>query len=85
MKNDNNVYKTLALFTQFTINMLVPIFLCSFLGNCLDKWLGTSFIVVILFFIGALAGFRNVFHLAKKLYSGKKGEKSFEFRKKEDR
>ena len=85
MKNDHSVYKTLAFFTQITINMLVPIFLCSFLGVCLDRWLGTSFLVVVFFFLGALAGFRNVFQLAKKLYSSKKGEQSFAFRKKEDR
>jgi F0F1-type ATP synthase assembly protein I len=51
--------------------MLVPIFMCAFLGIFLDKKLGTSYWMVILFFVGALAGFRNVYRLAKKISSMK--------------
>lgn len=54
--------------SQFGINMLVPIFLCSFIGITVDKRCGTSFWVVVLFFIGAAAGFRNVYRFAKKIY-----------------
>ena len=53
---------------SFGINMLVPIFLCSFLGLFIDQKLQTSCFMVILFFVGALAGFRNVYLLAKKIY-----------------
>lgn len=45
--------------------MLVPILLCTFLGIFLDRVLNTSFIVIILFFLGALAGFRNIFIFSK--------------------
>lgn len=68
MKYERTVYRALVTVSQFGINMLVPIFLCSFLGIFLDRKLGTSYWMVILFFIGALAGFRNVFLLAKKIY-----------------
>ena len=68
MKYKKSVYRALTLITQFGIDMLVPIFVCSFVGIFLDKQLGTSFCVVILFFIGALAGFRNVHIFAKKIY-----------------
>ncbi len=71
MKYRKNVYHALAMITQFGINMLVPIFLCSFIGIYLDKKLGTSFCMILLFFVGALAGFRNVFVFAKKIYSMK--------------
>lgn len=54
--------------TQFGVNMLVPIFLCSFLGMFLDRRLGTNIWMVALFFVGALAGFTNVFRFAKKIY-----------------
>lgn len=55
--------------------MLVPIFLCSFAGLFLDRKLGTAFWFVLLFFVGALAGFRNIYILAKKIYEGDdKGE-----------
>ncbi|MCR5735089.1 MAG: AtpZ/AtpI family protein [Lachnospiraceae bacterium] len=49
--------------------MLVPILICSFLGLYIDKKLGTSFVFVLLFFVGAIAGGRNVFVLARKFYS----------------
>ena len=68
MKYKRTVYRSLALITQFGINMLVPIFLCTFLGIFLDRLCRTTFIVVILFFLGAAAGFRNVFIFAKKIY-----------------
>lgn len=48
--------------------MIVPIFLCTFLGIFLDKKLGTNFLVVVLFFIGAIAGGRNIYVFAKGLY-----------------
>lgn len=54
--------------TQFGINMLVPIFVCSFVGMFIDRKLGTSVWTVALFFVGALAGFTNVFRFAKKIY-----------------
>ena len=74
-KYKSNVYKSLALITQFSINMLVPIFLCTFLGIFLDRKLGTSYIVIILFFLGAAGGFRNIFIMAKDIYDDKGNNK----------
>ena len=68
MKYNRNVYQALMMISQFGINMLVPIFVCSFAGMFLDHRLGTSYWTVVLFFIGALAGFTNVFRFAKKIY-----------------
>ena len=68
MKYKKGVYQALATISQFSINMLVPIFLCSFFGIFIDRKLETSYFVVIFFFVGALAGFRNSFLLAKKIY-----------------
>ena len=69
-KYKKSVYQSLAVISQFGINMLVPIFLCSFAGLFLDRKLGTAFWFVLLFFVGALAGFRNIFILARKIYEG---------------
>lgn len=80
VRYDKGVYKALTFFSQFTINMLVPIFLCSAAGYLLDKKLETSFLFVLLFFVGALAGFRNVFILAKRIYSNGKGDPLSEYR-----
>lgn len=71
-KYKRSVYQSLALITQFGINMIVPIFLCSFAGLYIDRHFGTSFWFVVLFFVGALAGFRNILILAKKIYEGDK-------------
>ena len=84
MKYNKNVYQVLALFSQFSINMLVPIFLCSFIGYYIDNKIGTNCFFVFFFFTGALAGFRNVYILAKRTYSKDKGVKPFEDRKKKD-
>lgn len=65
---DKSVYRSLTQILQFGINMLVPIILCTFLGIYLDRILGTSFIVIILFFLGAAAGGRNVYIFAKQIY-----------------
>lgn len=74
-KFDRSVYNAMTLITQFGINMLVPIFLCSFLGWYIDNKFNTSFWFVLLFFVGALAGFRNVFIMARKIYEDKGEDK----------
>lgn len=71
MKYHRNVYRCLALITQFGISMLVPIFLCSFLGIYLDRKFGTQFCMIVLFFMGAAAGFRNIYRMAKTIYEEK--------------
>lgn len=71
LKYSKNVYHALVMVTQFGINMLVPIFLCSFFGIYLDHKFGTSCWMVILFFVGGLAGFRNVYVFAKRIYNTK--------------
>ncbi len=68
MKKQSLVMRSLAAFSQFGINMIVPIGMCSAAGYFLDEWLGTNFLMIILFFVGALAGFRNIYILARKIY-----------------
>lgn len=68
VKYNRNVYQALMMISQFGINMLVPIFLCSFVGMYLDRRFDTSFWMILLFFVGTLAGFTNVFRFAKRIY-----------------
>lgn len=68
MKKQSLVMRSLTTISQFGISMVVPIGMCSFAGYFLDKWLGTSFFIIVLFFVGALAGFRNIYILARKIY-----------------
>ncbi len=72
MKKDDygsDVFRSLAMISQFGINMIVPILLCGGLGLLLDKHFSTSWISIAGFFLGALAGFRNIFVFARKIYS----------------
>lgn len=69
-KNNRKVFQSFAMITQFGINMLVPIFLCSFLGWYLDQKIGTNYLFIVMFFVGALAGFRNIFVISRKIYEG---------------
>ena len=71
MKRSGSVFQALTTLTQFTIYMLVPIFMCAFIGMFIDRKMGTSYWMIVLFFVGALAGFRNVYKLATKISSMK--------------
>ena len=71
MKNNSVVVRCLSMISQFTIHMLVPICMCSYLGYLIDEKLNTSFLFIIFFFVGALAGGRNVYQLAQKILGGK--------------
>ncbi len=75
MNKNRSIYKALAMVTQFGINMMVPIVLCVVIGIKADEWLGTSFIVIIMFFLGAAAGFRNIYILSKDIYGDDKGRR----------
>lgn len=69
MKFNRSVYQSLTMIGQFGINMLVPVFMCSFLGIFLDRKLQTDWLVIIFFFVGALAGGMNVYRFAKKIFA----------------
>ncbi|MBE6014314.1 MAG: AtpZ/AtpI family protein [Lachnospiraceae bacterium] len=69
---NKDVQKTLVLITQFGISMIVPIGLCMFLGIFVADKLSAPIITVPFFIVGALAGFRNVYILAKSVYKDDK-------------
>ena len=78
---DNSVAQALAMVMQFGINMLVPICLMSALGIWLDRKFGTSFWMILLFIVGAVAGAQNVYRMAKQVYGGDKKELDKEHRR----
>jgi len=73
-KYDKSVLQSLALISQFGINMLVPIGLMLWLGLWLDEKFGTSWLVIPCFCVGAIAGAQNIYKMAKGLM-GKGKEK----------
>lgn len=68
-KDTRQVMDALVLVFQFGINMIVPIFLCCLLGIWIGKKTGISWMMIPFFFIGALAGFTNIYKMARKIYS----------------
>ncbi len=69
-----SVWKGLVMLTQIGISMMVPIFLCLFLGIKIDQWLNTNWLVLIFLGLGIGAAFRNVYHLTKTFYAKDKAK-----------
>ena len=82
MKNQKKVFQSLTLILQFGLNMIVPIVLCTMLGAWLGKKYDIPVITVPLFIMGALAGFTNIYKMAKKIYElGKTDRKGQDVKK----
>ena len=72
MKNNREVFQSFSMIMQFGINMLVPIFACTLFGAWLGEKVNISWLAVPFFALGALAGMRNVFLFARRIYDPKK-------------
>ena len=68
-KDTSQVLDALVLVFLFGINMIVPIFPCCLLGIWIGDKTGISWMMIPFFFIGALAGFTNIYKMARKIYS----------------
>lgn len=69
-KGKNNDIKqvcdALVMVLQFGINMLVPIFICTFMGVWLGNKFDINWLAIPLFFVGAIAGGNNIYKMSKK-------------------
>lgn len=74
MKQKKSVYTTFALISQLGISMIVPIFLCTFIGMKLDERFGWATTIPMIL-IGILAGSRNAYVLVKHASSVIEAEK----------
>lgn len=76
-KNDKSALKNLALISQVGISIVTPILLGVYIGQFIDRKVGTNGVFAItLIIIGAAAGFLNIFKLAGG--NNKKGKKKDE-------
>ena len=67
-KNNNN---TLGLAFRISTELVAAVFVATFIGYYLDKWLGTKPIfIIILFIVGVAAGIFNVVRSAKMINKG---------------
>ena len=72
MKNKKKVFQAFTMVIQFSLNMLVPIIMCTLFGVWIGKKIHVPIITVLFFFMGAFAGFRNIYIMAKKIYQDDK-------------
>lgn len=64
--NDKYVLKNLALISQIGISVITPILLGVYIGQFIDKKIGTNGIFsILLIIIGAGGGFLNIFKLTE--------------------
>lgn len=61
-------FQTFSLITQIGLVMIVAIGMTTALGVWLDRKLGTSFITVIMFFLGAAGGCQGVYRIVKQIF-----------------
>lgn len=84
MKPNGKVMKAVIMITQIGVTMIVPIFLCVFVGMKLDEWFHTNFITIIGIFLGILAAFRNVYKMTRQFYASDKAKEDAKLKYVED-
>lgn len=62
------IIRSFAMITQIGVCMMVPIFLCAWLGVWLNRLLHTDIAFVLMLILGIGAAFRNVYILTKSFY-----------------
>lgn len=66
---NKGIAKSLMMISQISISMLVPIFLCLFLGVFLNNKLNSVYYVPVFLVLGIGASIRNVYMMTKSLYA----------------
>lgn len=61
-------FQALSLITQLGLVMLVAVGMTTALGIWLDRKMGTSFITVIMFFLGAAGGCQGAYRVVKQIF-----------------
>ena len=75
-KNSNKVIvQSFSMVLQFGLNMMIPIAMCIALGVWLGEKYDMDWIVIPLFFVGALAGYNSIFRMVKGMLKDSKKEK----------
>lgn len=81
-KSDKKVFQALILVSQFGINMLVPMGLMLWFGMWLDEKLQTSWLTILCFFVGAIAGFQNIYTMSRNLMRSERDDNQLSVDKK---
>ena len=63
---NREILELLVMISQVTITMLGPIVICTYGAWWLGKKVGINWLVIVGFFVGAIAGFRSVYIILRK-------------------
>lgn len=72
VKEKRKILKAIAMITQIGISMMVPIFLCIFVGYKIDQQFKTQIWFLVFLILGFITAFRNVYNLTKGFYMKEK-------------
>ncbi len=64
--NMREVTQSFSMVLQFGLNMIIPIAMCIALGVWIGDKYDMDWIVIPLFFVGALAGYTSIFKMVKQ-------------------
>ena len=64
--NKRELTESFSMVLQFGLNMIIPIAMCIALGVWLGDKYDMDWIVIPLFFVGALAGYTSIFKMVKQ-------------------
>ena len=78
LKEKSKIFKTFTMLSQIGISMMVPVFLCVWVGSFLDEKFGTSFLFPVFLILGFLSAIRNVYILTRTFYAGDKAKEDAE-------
>ena len=84
MKDKHGIGQAIVMITQLSINMLVPVFMCLFIGIWLDKQLGTGWLTLVFLILGIMASISSMFITLKTLLKGEREKKDEAFKKQLD-
>lgn len=78
LKEKSKIFKTFTMLSQIGISMMVPVFLCVWLGSFLDEKFGTAFLFPVFLILGFLSAIRNVYILTRTFYAKDKAREDAE-------
>ena len=64
--NMREITESFSMVLQFGLNMIIPIAMCIALGVWIGDKYDMEWIVIPLFFVGALAGYNSIFRMVQK-------------------
>ena len=64
--NNGEIVESFSMVLQFGLNMILPIVMCIALGVWIGDKYNMDWIVIPLFFVGALAGFNSIYRMVRK-------------------